>query len=44
MLDRFTLDNYDNLYNKFILAKDGELVAGPFFINNIQSERNYTQK
>lgn len=37
-------NGYDNLYNKFVLAKNGELVAGPFFISEIESERNYEQK
>lgn len=43
-IDRFTTEGYDNLYNKFILAKDGNLAAGPFFVSNIESERNYEQK
>lgn len=42
-LERYA-DGYDNLYNKFVLAKSGELVAGPFFISEIESERNYEQK
>ncbi len=43
-LARYTSAGYDNLYNKFILAKDNTLVAGPFFVSQIESERNYTQK
>ncbi len=43
-LERYTASGYDNLYNKFVLAKDGELVAGPFFINDIDSQRTFAQK
>ena len=42
-LDRY-VDGYDNLYNKYVLAKSGELVAGPFFISEIESARDYEQK
>ncbi len=43
-IDNDTLGTSDNLYNKFILALDGKMVAGPFYVNNIESLRNYEQK
>ena len=43
-LDRFDASQYDNLYNKFILAKNETLVAGPYLVNNIKSQRSFTQK
>ncbi len=42
-IDRYSGD-YDQLYNKFVLAKDGSLVAGPFYVSQIDSERNFEQK
>ncbi len=43
-IDRYDNNNYDNLYNKFILAKDEDFVVGPYFVNNIKSQRSFTQK
>jgi len=43
-VDRFDASQYDNLYNKFILAKNETLVAGPYLVNNIKSQRFFTQK
>ena len=40
-IDRFENDGYDKLYNKFLLAKDGKMVAGPFLVSDIKSERDY---
>ena len=39
-----TTGYYDNLYCKSILASEGELVAGPFSVSNIDSERDFKQK
>ena len=36
--------DYDDLYSKFVLAKDGKLVAGPFMVSEIDSQRDYEQK
>ncbi len=43
-IDRYDANDYDNLYNKFILAKDNALVAGPFYVSDIESERTFAQK
>ncbi len=40
-VERYSQTGEDKMYNKFVLACDGKLVAGPYFVTEITPKRHY---